>query len=111
MLRLSDAQWSEIETVLPKQSFAKGGRPRVDDKTLFEGVLWVIKNGAQWAKLPQEYGAYVTCWRRYVGWQETGLWDELWLNYLKTLSQKEQMEWVLSFMNGNFVPAKKGNGV
>ena len=110
-VRITQEQWEKVASTLPQQTFSKGGRPRANDRKTFEGVLWVIKNGAQWAKLPEEYGSYVTCWRRYAKWQDKGVWDLLWLTYLKTLDQKEQMEWVLGFLNGNFVPVKKGNGV
>lgn len=111
MKKLKIEQWEMIAEALPQQTFDKGGRPRANDKTIFEGILWVIKNGSQWAKLPPEYGSYVTCWRRYMKWQEEGVFEALWLTYLRTMEQREQMEWVLAFLNGNFVPAKKGNGV
>lgn len=109
MAKLSDEQWLRIEAVLPKKKTKAGGRPRVHDRRTFEGVLWVLSKGNKWSHLPEKYGSYVTCWRRFNEWEKSGLWNKLWLEYLDSLDQKEKLEWTIAFLSGNFVPSKKGS--
>jgi len=109
MYILSDQQWELLHPLLPKQRFKKGGRPRADDRKTVEGILWVLKTGAQWGQLPKSYGSPVTCWRRLHQWQEEGVWDRMWKKLLKSLNQEEKLDWAMAFLDGSFAPAKKGD--
>lgn len=106
MRLLTDKQWVEIDQLLPKKKMSKGGRPRVGDRVVLEGILWVLRSGGKWSHLPEKYGAYVTVWRRYSEWQKEGLWGKVWRAYFRNLSERERLEWVLAFVDGNFVPGK-----
>jgi transposase len=108
MGEMSDYQWQAIAELFPEEKRTKGGRPRVSDRQVLNGVLWVLKTGSQWAQLPQKYGAYVTVWRRFREWEDLGLWEKIWLRLLPTLERKEQLEWMLAFWDGKFVPGRKG---
>ncbi len=45
---VTDEQWAKIEPLIPKpERNPKGGRPRADDRLVFEGILWVLKTGAR----------------------------------------------------------------
>lgn len=105
---LSEKQWEMLAPLLPKQSFRKGGRPRADDRKTLAGILWVLKTGAQWHEMPKEYGSYVTCWRRLKQWEEKGVWEKIWRRLLAALDRQEKIDWSLAFLDGSFVPAKKG---
>jgi len=108
-LLLSDTQWARIEPLLPKlPRSARGGRPWVDSRSVFEGILWVLKTGARWRDLPDRYPSPATCWRRLHRWQEEGVWLELWRTYLSELNEKHRLHWEETFVDGTFAPAKKG---
>ena len=34
----------------------KPGRPRSDDRSLFDGVIWLLRTGAQWKEMPPAFG-------------------------------------------------------
>ena len=54
--RVTDEQWALIEPHLPKHKPGKkGGRPRAPDRACFEGILWILRTGARWRDLPDEY--------------------------------------------------------
>ena len=108
MVILSQKQWEVLEPLLPKQNFKKGGRPRADDRRTLEGILWILKTGAQWSELPERYGSYVTGWRRLRRWQEDGTWPKIWKRLLAILGKEDRIDWTISFLDGSFVPAKKG---
>jgi transposase len=111
MTALTDKQWQLLEPLLPTQDRTRGGRPRADDRNTLAGILWILKTGAQWSELPPKYGSYVTCWRRLKAWEEDGTWKRVWRTLLKTLHQKDKLSLKVSFLDGSFAPAKKGDQV
>lgn len=108
MTALTEKQWAVISDLLPKQKFNKGGRPRADDKKTFEGILWVLKTGAQWSEMPAKYGSYATCWRRLKSWEEDGTWERIWKRLVSVLSQEDKLKLEVGMVDGTFAPAKKG---
>ena len=59
---LSDEAWSAIESHLPKN---QPGAPRVDDRRIISGILYVLKVGCRWRDVPAEYGPAKTVYSRY----------------------------------------------
>lgn len=108
MTALTEKQWAVISNLLPQQKFTKGGRPRADDKKTFEGILWILRTGAQWSELPPKYGSYATCWRRLKAWEEDGTWEKLWKRLVAMLSQEDKLKLEVGMVDGTFAPAKKG---
>lgn len=108
MRKLSERQWKIIEPLLPKQDYTKGGRPRADDKQTFEGILWILRTGAQWNELPAQYGNPMTCWRRLHTWQKKGVWKKVWETLLGTLNRQDKIVFELFALDATFAPAKKG---
>lgn len=103
---LSDAQWALIQPLLPLGKTT--GRPRADDRKTLEGILYVLRVGCRWKDLPRYYGAYSTCWTRLRRWEKSGVWERVWRHILSTLDQKGKLTWSQAFLDGSFVPAKRG---
>ena len=55
---ITDKQWKSIIPHLPKP--AKTGRPRADDRTTINGILFVLTVGCRWEELPEKYGSKST---------------------------------------------------
>lgn len=108
MRKISDRQWSVLEPLLPRQDYSKGGRPRADDRKVLEGIIWILRTGAQWNELPTKFGSPMTCWRRLKNWQQQGVWDKIWKHLLKELEKEKKIDWDITFLDGTFAPAKKG---
>lgn len=103
---ITDAQWRLIAPLLPAPK--RMGRPRADDRRTLNGILWVLRTGARWKDLPREYGSSSTCHRRLQQWQTEGVWERMWLAFLSALNEKGKLDWSRAFLDGTFVPAKKG---
>ena len=104
---LTDEQWAIIEPLIPKPKPGRG-RPRADDRRTLNGIIYVLKIGCAWADLPREYGSPTTCWRRLHQWTQDGTWERIWRALLSRLDEAGQLEWAHAFLDGSFVPAKKG---
>jgi transposase len=103
---LSDDQWALIEPLLPGRK--RRGRPRADDRRTLNGILWVLRSGARWKDLPPRYGSKSTCHRRLNQWQGQGVWEKIRLTFLGTLDRQAKLDWDAAFLDGSFVPGKKG---
>ena len=104
---LSDEQWQRIEPLLPPPRQGRG-RPRADDRKTLNGILYVLRTGCRWGDVPREYSAPATCWRRLRDWEADGTWEHMWRALLATLDEQSKLEWAQAFLDGSFVPAKKG---
>jgi transposase len=108
---VSDELWSIVALHLPpERAKPKGGRPRVSDRAVLTGILFVLRTGIPWAMLPQEMGcgAGVTCWRRLRDWQQAGVWDRLHRDLLKRLRDADRIDWSRACVDSASIPAKKG---
>lgn len=103
---LSDEQWSKIGPLLPK--LESRGRPFRDNRQTLEGILWVLKTGARWRDLPEEYPSPATCWRRLQRWEEDGTWEKVWRAFLAELDRHGWLNWEEAFADATFASAKKG---
>ena len=106
---LTDEQWAKIKAFIPEAPFRpRGGRPRADDRMVFEGILWIARTGARWKDLPDRYPSPSTCWRRLKEWQEQDVFKSMWRAFLAELDQDGLLDWEEAFIDGSFAPAKKG---
>lgn len=72
---LTDEQWEVIEDIIGAP--AEKGRPRADRRTVFDGIFWILKNGAPWRDLPERYGKGKTVHDLFRRWSYDGTFDEI----------------------------------
>jgi transposase len=60
------------------------GAPRVDDRRVISGIIYVIKHGLQWKDAPREYGPYKTLYNRFVRWSRLGVFDNIFTELAKS---------------------------
>ena len=70
----SDAEWTAIKPMLPNKP---RGVPRVNDRRVLNGIFWVLRSGAPWRDLPNNFGPYTTCYNRFVRWRRAGVWAKI----------------------------------
>jgi len=94
---VSDELWSIVEPLIPKRPphGEKGGRPPVDDRAAFTGIVFVLKTGIPWEMLPQEMGcgSGMTCWRRLHEWQQAGVFERLHEILLAKINASSGIDW------------------
>jgi transposase len=53
------------------------GVPRVDDRRVLSGIIYVIRHGLQWRDAPVAYGPHKTLYNRFVRWSRLGVFDRI----------------------------------
>ncbi|GAA5502725.1 IS5 family transposase ISDds9 [Deinococcus xinjiangensis] len=108
-MRLSDPQWTVLAPLIPAPvKPTNRGRPRRPDRDVLDGILWVLRTGAQWAALPSEYPPKTTCHDRFQEWNERHVFPAI-LAALYELSEEAQLlDLREAFIDGTFSAAKKG---
>jgi transposase len=107
--KLTPQPWDALRCHLPPpKASLRGGRPRVEDRRCFEGILWILWTGAPWREWPRRYGSPSTGWRRLKEWEETGVLLKLWRACLGQLNDQQKRRWDECCADGRFIPAQKG---
>jgi transposase len=107
---LTDEQWTIVKPLLPvppKRDDGRG-RPRVDDRAIMNGILWIMRTGAPWHDLPERYPSYQTCHRRFQEWVRAGVLENLLRAFVKDVKERGGLDLTECFIDGSFVIAKKG---
>jgi len=73
LIWLSEAQMRRIEPHFPLSH----GVPRVDDRRIISGIIFVIRNGLRWRDAPTEYGPPKTIYNRFVRWSRLGVFNKI----------------------------------
>ena len=71
---LSDDEWRLVEPLLPRPG---KGKPRVDDRRVLSGIIFVNRNGLRWRDAPREYGPHKTLYNRWKRWGEMGVFTRM----------------------------------
>jgi transposase len=70
---LSEPQMARIEPYFPRPH----GKPRVDDRRVISGIIYVIRNGLEWKDAPKQYGPHKTLYNRFVRWSRRGVFERI----------------------------------
>lgn len=92
--------WPAIARQLPKpktkpflRARRKGGRPRCDDRLAFGAILWRLRCGGTWDRLPERFGSAMTARRRLELWTRGPRLVHAWRAYLSQQSTAELERW------------------
>ena len=66
---LTEAQMARLRPFFPKSH----GVPRVDDRRVLSGIIFINRNGLRWCDAPMEYGPPKTLYNRWKRWGEMGV--------------------------------------
>jgi transposase len=109
-MELTDKQWIKIEPVILQSMCKKdsrGRKPR-DPREVLNGILWVLRTGAPWKDLPERYPPPQTCHRRFQQWVKAGVFRCIVEELAADLQERGGLDLREAFIDGSFVPAKKG---
>lgn len=92
---------------MPRRSDGRG-RPWRSSRGVLNGILWILRTGAQWGDLPERYPPYQTCHRRYQRWVGEGRFERILEALATDLKERGGLDLSGCFIEGTFIVAKKG---
>ena len=107
---LTDEQWQVLEPLIgdmPRRADGRG-RPWRSSREVLNGILWILRTGAQWHDLPERYPSYHTCHRRFQRWVCDGTLERVLEALAEDLKERGKLDLAECFIDGTFVGAKKG---
>lgn len=84
---LSERQMERIRPYFPLAH----GVPRVDDRRVLSGIIYVIRNGLQWKDAPREYGPHKTLYNRFFRWSHLGVFDKIFAALVEQAGPSERL--------------------
>ena len=107
--RAPDDLWERVEPLLPRYRVSKlGGRPRVDRRRVFDGILFILRTGCQWNSAPGEFGSSSTLYRYFRDWTERGVFFRLWKEALREYDELKGIDWGWQSLDGAMTKAPLG---
>ena len=79
---MSKKQWKKIAPLLPGKK-GDPGRTGYDNMLALEALIYMAREGCTWRALPDEFGHWGTIYRRFVRWQEQGVFELLFRHFLQ----------------------------
>ncbi len=70
---LTDEQMARLQPFFPKSH----GKPRVDDRRVLSGIIFINRNGLRWCDAPKEYGPHKTLYNRWKRWSDMGVFGRI----------------------------------
>lgn len=109
-LLVPDELWAIVEPLLPRHPYVPGvGKPRVDDRVCFTGILFLLKTGIPWEDFPQEMGCCgMTLHNRMTEWTRAGVWPKLHAALLARLREAGELDFSRVIVDSSSVRAVHG---
>src|SRR4051794_2609834 len=75
-IKLQTNEWLKIREIL-RRNQGIYEKKEENCRRFRNGVLWIMRSGAQWRLLPQEYGKWNSVYKRFGRWCEMGVWNRM----------------------------------
>jgi len=103
--------WNLIEPILPPDKpTGANGRPRVLNRTVLNGILYVLRTGCQWKMVPHEYSSGSTCHLRFQTWVRAGIFERIWRVCLQHYDDLKGIDWRFQSLDSATVSAPVKGG-
>jgi putative transposase len=108
---LPDALWECLETILDEHYPKKTtGRPRADLRQVVDGIVFRMRSGVQWNKLPERFGSDSTVHRWFQRFCKDGVFEEIWSHLVGVCDDLAGVYWEWQSADGRLGKARFGGG-
>ncbi len=105
---VSDPLWKLLQRTLPKRpQRSRVGRPRIDDRRVFAGIVYRLRTGCQWKAIPSCFGSGSTCHARFSEWCASGVFERAFAVAVRYYDAKQGIRWDWCSLDSAMVKAPK----
>ena len=112
---VSDEFWKRVGPLIPKReresgkAFRRkpgGGRKPMSDRSIFEGIVFVLRTGCQWKSLSKErFGSASSVHKYFRQWLKAGFFLALWRAGLAEYDEMAGIAWKWQSVDGTMIKA------
>ena len=89
-----DDLWEQIHPVILEMDPPKStGRKRVHPRRILDGIIFRMRSGCQWNRLPRYLGDDSTIHRTFQRWVELGVLERIWAMLIEQREELGAVEW------------------
>ena len=108
--RAPDALWVEVEPILAELDPPKQGPARIDQRAALDAMIFRVRSGCQWNRLPERFGDDATVHRWFQRFVKDGVLEELWTVLLSECEELGGVDWSWQAADGCMGKARFGGG-
>jgi len=106
-----DELWAQVESVLREMDPPKPtGRKRGNHRQALNGVIFRMRTGCQWNRLPKEFGDDSTVHRTFQRWVDRGVFPRIWAMLVQECAALGGVDWEWQAVDGAMGKARFGGG-
>jgi putative transposase len=107
--RIPDKLWKRIEPLINDTYPVKVmGRPRADLRKVLDAVVFRLRSGCQWNRLPEDLSDDSTAHRWFQRWCRDGFFEKLWAVLLAECQELGGVDWQWQAADCSFSKARLG---
>lgn len=92
--QVPDDLWSVIERILAVlDPPARTGRKRIDARSALDAIIFRLRSGCQWNRLPKEFPDDSSVHRTFQRWVRLGVFDRIWAVLLEACKDLGGCDW------------------
>jgi transposase len=103
--RMTDAEWELIADIFPEP--AATGRPPRNPRELLDAIFWIVRTGAPWRGIPEEFGPWKTVYNHFDSWNSDGTLDQVRRRLLSRFVDEDEIDSELWCIDGTIVRAAR----
>lgn len=91
---LPDELWERIESILARRyPPARTGRPRADLRLMLDGIIFRMRTGCQWNRMPERFGPDSTLHDWFQRFVTDGALEEIWAELVRECAALGAVDW------------------
>ena len=107
--RVPDGLWDKVESILKEHDPPKStGRSRIDQRAALDAIIFRLRTGCQWKRLPKEFPDDSSVHRTLQRWIELGILDRVWAALLEECEELGGLDWEWQAADGAMGKARFG---
>ena len=108
---IPDHLWEQIHPVILDMDPPKStGRKRADPRRMLDGIIFRMRSGCQWNRLPRELGDDSTIHRTFQRWVELGVLEGIWAVLVEGCEELGGVDWEWQSADCSMGKARLGGG-
>jgi transposase len=106
---IPDDLWEKIERILAELDPPKRtGRRRVDRRAVMNAIVFRLRSGCQWNRLPETFPDDSTVHRAFQDWARLGVFRRIWADLVKECEELGGVDWEWQAADGALGKARSG---